>query len=163
MSRVCIFWSVVTLPSGHLLLVIRFLFNKVKLNWMNTFLFSLKYYKCSFGVRPCLHGVGDQRSSGVGYFCFVSPRAWKQKKPTPLDRGPPLHVNRPLVRVCHMMLRRGGYKAERKSRLEKAGLVSRGTAILDLNGLSKGTSLWKRSHLSVHKPSRIQQWSSGKR
>ena len=35
------------------------------------------------------------RSSGVGFFWFVSPRAWKQKKPTPLDRGPPLHVNRP--------------------------------------------------------------------
>ena len=37
---------------------------------------------------------GGPRSSGVGFFCFVSPRAWKQKKPTPLDRGPPLHVNR---------------------------------------------------------------------
>ena len=37
------------------------------------------------------------RSSGVGFFCFVSPRAWKQKKPTPLDRGLPFHVNRPLV------------------------------------------------------------------
>ena len=35
------------------------------------------------------------RLSGVGFFCFVSPRAWKQKKPTPLDWGPPLHVNRP--------------------------------------------------------------------
>ena len=40
---------------------------------------------------------GGPRSSGVGLFCFVSPRAWKQKKPTPLDRGPPLHVNRPLI------------------------------------------------------------------
>ena len=38
---------------------------------------------------------GGPRSSGVGFFCFVSLRAWKQKKPTPLDRGPPLHVNRP--------------------------------------------------------------------
>ena len=38
---------------------------------------------------------GGPRSSGVGFFCFVSHRAWKQKKPTPLDRGPPLHVNRP--------------------------------------------------------------------
>ena len=38
---------------------------------------------------------GGTRSSGVGFFCFVSPRAWKQKKPTPLYRGPPLHVNRP--------------------------------------------------------------------
>ena len=40
---------------------------------------------------------GGPQSSGVGFFCFVSPRAWKQKKPTPLDRGPPLHVNRPLL------------------------------------------------------------------
>ena len=39
---------------------------------------------------------GGPRSSGVSFFCFVFPRAWKQKKPTPLDRGPPLHVNRPL-------------------------------------------------------------------
>ena len=38
---------------------------------------------------------GGPRSSGVGFFCFVSPRAWKQKKPTPLDRGLPLYVNRP--------------------------------------------------------------------
>ena len=28
------------------------------------------------------------RFSGVGFFCFVSPRAWTQKKPTPPDRGP---------------------------------------------------------------------------
>ena len=27
----------------------------------------------------------------------MSARAWKQKKPTPLDRGPPLHVNSPLI------------------------------------------------------------------
>ena len=40
---------------------------------------------------------GGPWSSGVGFFCFVSHRAWKQKKPTPLDRGPPLHVNRPLI------------------------------------------------------------------
>ena len=37
---------------------------------------------------------GGPGSSGVGFFCFVSPRAWKQKKPTPLDRDTPLHVNR---------------------------------------------------------------------
>ena len=40
---------------------------------------------------------GGPRFSEVNFFCFVSPRAWKQKKPTPLDRGTPLHVNRPLV------------------------------------------------------------------
>ena len=38
---------------------------------------------------------GGPRSSGVSFFRFVSPRACKQKKPTPLGRGPPLHVNRP--------------------------------------------------------------------
>ena len=38
------------------------------------------------------------RSSGVGFFCFHALGDTKQKKPTPLDRGPPLHVNRPLVR-----------------------------------------------------------------
>ena len=37
------------------------------------------------------------RSSVVSLFCFVFPRAWKQRKLTPLDRGPPLHVNRPLL------------------------------------------------------------------
>ena len=34
------------------------------------------------------------RSSGVGFFCFHALGDTKQKKPTPLDRGPPLHVNR---------------------------------------------------------------------
>ena len=36
------------------------------------------------------------RSNGVGFFCFHALGDTKQKKPTPLDRGPPLHVNRPL-------------------------------------------------------------------
>ena len=34
-------------------------------------------------------------SSGVDFFCFHALADTKQKKPTPLDRGPPLHVNRP--------------------------------------------------------------------
>ena len=37
---------------------------------------------------------GGPRSSGVGFFCFHALADTKQKKPTPLDRGPPLHVNR---------------------------------------------------------------------
>ena len=37
---------------------------------------------------------GRPRSSGVGFFCFHALEDTKQKKPTPLDRGPPLHVNR---------------------------------------------------------------------
>ena len=34
------------------------------------------------------------RFSGVGFFCFYALRDTKQKKPTPLDRGPPLHINK---------------------------------------------------------------------
>ena len=39
---------------------------------------------------------GGPRSGGVGFFCFHfhALADTKQKKPTPLDRGPPLHVSR---------------------------------------------------------------------
>ena len=44
--------------------------------------------------RACLHGVGDPGLVGLVSFVFT---LWgTQKKPTPLDRGPPLHVNRVL-------------------------------------------------------------------
>ena len=36
---------------------------------------------------------GGPRSSGVSFFCFHALGDTKQKKLTPLDRGPPLHVN----------------------------------------------------------------------
>ena len=36
---------------------------------------------------------GGPRSSGVGFFCFYALGDTKQKKLTPLDRGPLLHVN----------------------------------------------------------------------
>ena len=39
---------------------------------------------------------GGPRSSGVGFVCFHALGDTKQKKPTPQDRGPPLHVNRVL-------------------------------------------------------------------
>ena len=39
---------------------------------------------------------GGPRSSGVGFFCFHALADTKQKKPAPLERGPPLHVNRVL-------------------------------------------------------------------
>ena len=42
---------------------------------------------------------GGPRSSGIGFFCFHALADTKQKKPTPLDRGPPLHVNRVLGSV----------------------------------------------------------------
>ena len=37
---------------------------------------------------------GGPRSSGVDFFCFHALGDTKQKKPTPLNWGPPLHVNR---------------------------------------------------------------------
>ena len=37
---------------------------------------------------------GVPRSSGVGFFCLHALRHTKQKKLTPLDQGPSLHVNR---------------------------------------------------------------------
>ena len=43
----------------------------------------------SLDLRACLHGV-------VSFFCFHALADTKQKKPTPLDRGPPRHVNRVL-------------------------------------------------------------------
>ena len=52
-------------------------------------------------IKTLFKWSGGPRSSGVSFFCFVSLRAWKQKKPTPLDRGPPLHVNRPLVTLLN--------------------------------------------------------------
>ena len=41
---------------------------------------------------------------GVGFFCFHALEDTKQKKPTPLDRGPPLHVNRVLKTDSFMSL-----------------------------------------------------------
>ena len=49
----------------------------------------------SMGVSKGLFTLsGGPRSSGVGFFCFHAVGDTKQKKPTPLDRGPPVHVNR---------------------------------------------------------------------
>ena len=39
---------------------------------------------------------GGPRSSGFGFFCFPALGDTKQKKLTPLDRGPPLDVIRVL-------------------------------------------------------------------
>ena len=57
---------------------------------------SFSTLKNCYAPKTLFTWSGGPRSSGVSFFCFVSSRAWKQKKPTPLDRGPPLHVNRPL-------------------------------------------------------------------
>ena len=59
---------------------------------------------------------GGPRSSGVSFFCFVPLRAWKQKKPTPLDRGPPLHVNRVLLLK---LVKKGGVLDNKASQQDK--------------------------------------------
>ena len=60
-------------------------------------LFSL--YVWFFQFKGLFTWSGGPRSSGVGFFCFHALRDTKQKKPTPLDRGPPLLVNRVLDHV----------------------------------------------------------------
>ena len=88
---------------------------------MKTLVLALVIYSSFLDLPSRLHGQfavgvnknnktlftwsGGPRFSGVSFFCFVCPRAWKQKKPTPLDRSPPLHVNRPLRRLsCFLHL-----------------------------------------------------------
>ena len=50
-----------------------------------------------FTTKTLFTWSGGPRSSGVGFFCFHALADTKQKKPTPLDRVPQLHVNRPLL------------------------------------------------------------------
>ena len=50
----------------------------------------------SLSFKTLFTWSGGPRSSGVGFFCFHALGDTKQRKPTPLDRGPPLHANRVL-------------------------------------------------------------------
>ena len=60
------------------------------------FHFTNSFYAGKDAIKGVFIWSGTPRSSGVGFFCFHALRDTKQKKPTPLDRGPPLHVNRVL-------------------------------------------------------------------
>ena len=67
--------------------------------------------KLLFTLRACLHGVGDPRSSGVGFFCFHALGDAKQKKPTPTRPGSPTPCKQSLsseflrhVDVCNSFL-----------------------------------------------------------
>ena len=54
-----------------------------------------KFCKMSIqSIKGLFTWSGAPRSSGVSFFCFHALVDTKQKKLTPLDRGPPLHVNR---------------------------------------------------------------------
>ena len=56
---------------------------------------------CAQWKVPLFKGLftwsGGPLSSGVSFFCFHSLGDTKQKRLTPLDRGPPVHVNRVLI------------------------------------------------------------------
>ena len=61
-----------------------------------SYLLSISY-KCGklYAFKTLFTWSGGPRSSVVSFFCFHALGDTKQKKLTPLDRGPLLHVNRP--------------------------------------------------------------------
>ena len=59
-------------------------------------------------LRACLHGVGDSGLVGLVSFVFTHWGDTKQKKPTLLDQGPPLHVNRVLITIPAIFTRAKG-------------------------------------------------------
>ena len=64
---------------------------------MNSLPLNVTVYVAIFTVTKGLFTwSGGPRSSGIGFFCFHALGNTKQKKLTPLNRGPPLHVNRVL-------------------------------------------------------------------
>ena len=93
-------WAVFHLISKHLLNI-----DSLCIFFMNYWWVWEVWSRCKWTVRFFVRkGIPSKglftwsvgpRSSGVGFFCFHALGNTKQKKPTPLDRGPPLHVNRP--------------------------------------------------------------------
>ena len=93
-------WAVFHLISKHLLNI-----DSLCTFFMNYWWVWEVWSRCKWTVRFFVRkGIpskglftwsGGPWSSGVGFFCFHALGNTKQKKPTPLDRGPPLHVNRP--------------------------------------------------------------------
>ena len=72
------------------------------------------------------------RSSGVSFFCFHALGDTKQNQLTPLDRGPPLHVNRVLVTRELKQQRRRRQRDRQKSnmfRLAKQQLCTCNTLV----------------------------------
>ena len=69
-----------------------------RLKWGQTkfkgFLLFPSFRMSEFNTKGLFTWSGGLRSSGVGFFCFHALGDIKQKKPTPLDQGPPHHVNR---------------------------------------------------------------------
>ena len=61
----------------------------------SSFVYIPRWTHLAFSFKGLFTWSGGPRSSGVGFFCFHALGDTKQKKPTPLDRDPPLHVNGP--------------------------------------------------------------------
>ena len=57
-------------------------------------LYKTRACKTKWFFKGLFTWSGGPRSSGVSFFCFHALGDTKQKKLTPLDQGPPLHVNR---------------------------------------------------------------------
>ena len=69
-------------------ILFRFFFLVLFYSWQS----STKFEKRK--IKGLFTWSGGPRTSGVGFFCFHALGDTKQKELTPLDRGPPLHVNR---------------------------------------------------------------------
>ena len=69
---------------------VSFFFLVLSYSWQS----STKFEKRK--IKGLFTWSGGPRTSGVGFFCFHAVGDTKQKELTPLDRGPPLHVNRVL-------------------------------------------------------------------
>ena len=100
---------VIQTSNANIITIVRVIITIIIISWVTNYFLILAHAKvtCQDGAgvlncyeRRCegIKGLftwgGGPRSSGVGFFCFHALGDTKQKKPTPLDRGPPLHVNR---------------------------------------------------------------------
>ena len=98
------------------------------LNLLSFFFLTFALPSASLDLKGLFTWSGRLRSSGVGFFCFHVLGDTKQKKPTPLHRGPPLHVNRVLKSPLKLGVHCGlGYWAI-KSGVAFAGATTTATA-----------------------------------
>ena len=113
------------------------------LSWrieVNSFLHGFKSYKGLFTWS------GGPRSSEVGFFRFHALGDTKQKKPTPLDWGPPLYVNRVLecamqITTCFLLALIFNFNLnnlQSRSSMETRGLVRNQTTLHVLHTFAVG-------------------------
>ena len=98
---------------------------KLKVLYGGAFVFAKEgfTYDCHNISQGLFTWSGGPLSSRVGFFCFHALEDTKQKKPTPLDRGPPLHVNRVLVYSHTLHIRVAKNRVLRRLLASKLNLV----------------------------------------